>query len=197
MKVGFVFECQNQGSDEQVYTYIAKQLCDGLEILPENISSLGNKPTVMNESATDVKIMLANGCEYVFIIWDRMPKWGGTGKCEDHIATLTAHLATEKIDMTKIIVCCIDDMLESWMIADGRGVTNYFQSISHQSPKFPDHSTKAEQVAPKDRLKKHNGRYNESVDNIGIVKALPDFTRAIKWNASFGNFANAVNRICP
>src|SRR5687768_13714354 len=120
MKAGFVFECQNQGSDEQVYTYIAKLLCTTLEILPENISSLGNKVAVINESAVDVKIMLDNGCDYVFIMWDRMPKWGGTGRCEDHIATLTAHLTTENIDMTKVIMCCIDDMLESWLIADGR-----------------------------------------------------------------------------
>ena len=196
MKVGFVFECQDQGSDEQVYTYIAKKLCDAFEILPENISSLGSKVAVMNESAVDVKVMLDGGCDFVFIVWDRMPKWGGTGKCEDHVATLTAHLATEHIDMTKIIMCCIDDMLESWMIADGRGVTNYFKAFDNRSPVFPDHKTKAEQVAPKERLKKHNGRYNESVDNIGIVKSLPDLNRATGWNTSLGNFVNAVNQIC-
>lgn len=196
MKVGFVFECQDQGSDEQVYTYIAKKLCASFVILPENISSLGSKDAVMKESAMDVKVMLAGGCDFVFIVWDRMPKWGGTGKCEDHVAILTAHLATQHIDMTRIIMCCIDDMLESWMIADGRGVTNYFLSIRHQSPKFPDHARKAEQVSPKDRLKKYNSRYNESVDNIGIVKALPDFKRAIKRNTSFWFFANEVSRLC-
>ena len=47
MKVGFVFECQPQGSDEQVYTYVAKKLCVKFEILPENISSLGDKKTVL------------------------------------------------------------------------------------------------------------------------------------------------------
>lgn len=195
-KVGFVFECQDQGSDEQVYTYIVNELCKTLEILPENISSLGSKAAVMNESAVDVKLMLDSGCDYVFIIWDRMPKWGGTGKCEDHTASLTAHLATEQIDMNKIIMCCIDDMQESWMIADGRGVTNYFKKFDNRSPVFPDHSSKAEQVAPKERLKKYNGRYNESVDNIGIVKALPDFSRAANWNDSFRLFTEAVRRIC-
>ena len=88
-------------------------------------------------------------------------------------------------------------MLESWMIADGRGVTTYFQTINHQSPTFNDNKTSQEQTSPKDRLKKYNGRYNESVDNIGIVKALPDFTRAARWNDSFGHFKQSVEAICP
>lgn len=41
MKVGFVFECQDQGPDELVYTYVAKDLCQQFEILQENISPLG------------------------------------------------------------------------------------------------------------------------------------------------------------
>ncbi|NBP68863.1 MAG: hypothetical protein EBR30_08920 [Cytophagia bacterium] len=197
MKVGFVFECQPKGSDEQVYTYVAKQLCNGLDIRPENISCMGNKKTLIEESATDVAVMLANGCEYVFIIWDRIPKWGGSGVCADHQAELTANLQWENVNLAQIIFCCIDEMLESWLIADGRGVTNYFQAINHLSPKFNDHSTRAEQTSPKDRLTRYNGRYNESVHNIGIVKALPDFSRAARWNSSFKHFVDNINQICP
>jgi hypothetical protein len=80
MKVGFIFECQPQGADEQVYTYVAKSICEKLQIDNTNISSLGNKPAVINESALHVDAMLQNGCEAIFIVWDRMPKWGGTGK---------------------------------------------------------------------------------------------------------------------
>lgn len=74
MKVGFVFECQDQGPDEVVYTYIAKELCRHFEILQENISPLGNKHAVINDSTMDVETMFANKCDYVFIMWDRMPK---------------------------------------------------------------------------------------------------------------------------
>ena len=110
----------------------------------------------------------------------------------------TAYQFTNReCNLTKIIYCCIDEMLESWMIADGRGVTTYFQTINHQSPTFNDNKTSQEQTSPKDRLKKYNGRYNESVDNIGIVKALPDFTRAARWNDSFGHFKQSVEAICP
>jgi hypothetical protein len=197
MKVGFVFECQPKGSDEQVYTYVAKQLCGQFNILSENISSMGNKKTLIEESAGDVAVMFANGCEFVFIVWDRIPKWGGSGVCAQHRAQLTANLEKENIDLTKIIYCCIDEMQESWMIADGRGVTNYFRNISHLSSTFGDNKTMAEQTSPKQRLKKYNGRYNESVDNIGIVKALPDFARTARWNDSFGHFKQSVEAICP
>lgn len=196
MRVGFVFECQPQGSDEQVYTYVAGKLCDRLEIAQGDISSLGNKRNVMEEGAMHAAVMIDNGCDYVFIVWDRMPAWGGTGRCADHIGEITANLYEEGVDMDRIVLCCIDEMLESWLIADGRGVTNYFQAINHQSPRFPNHRRRADQADPKNRLTRYNGRYNESVDNIGIVKALPDFGRAARYNRSFGEFVAAVERIC-
>jgi hypothetical protein len=191
MKVGFVFECQDQGPDELLYTQVAKDLCNNFEISQENISPLGNKHAVINDSVLDVQTMFKNGCQYVFIVWDRMPKWKlGTGKCADDKATLTDNLAAAGIDMTKVIMCCIDEMLESWLIADGRGVTNYFQSLNHLSPKFDDHKTKAEQTAPKQRLESYNG-------SLGILNGLnKDYSRAAKWNDSFGEYVNAVQQIC-
>ena len=197
MKVGFVFECQPKGSDEQVYTYVAKQLCIGLDIQPENISSMGNKKRLIEESATDVAVMLGSGCQYVFIVWDRIPKWGGSGVCADHQAELTTNLQKEKVNLDQIIFCCIDEMLESWLIADGRGVTDYFKKFDNRSPVFQDNKTRQTQAAPKNKIMKHNGRYNETVDNIGIVKALPDFNRATQWNGSFKQFVENVVRICP
>lgn len=197
MKVGFVFECQPKGSDEQVYTYVAKLLCKGLNILPENISAMGDKKALIEESATDVAIMLDNGCEYVFIIWDRLPKWGGSGVCAEHQAELTANLQGENIDLTKIIFCCINEMLESWLIADGRGVTNYFKGFDNRSPVFPDHKSVPEQTSAKLKITRHNGRYNETVDNIGILKALPDLDRVVQRNDSFRHFKESVEQICP
>lgn len=197
MKVGFVFECQAQGPDELLYTKVAKDLCNSFEISQENISPLGSKRAVIYESTLDVQTLFANGCEFVFIVWDRMPKWGGAGRCEEDRATLTANLTNVGINMAKIVMCCIDEMLESWLIADGRGVTNYFQRLNHQSPKFPDHKNKASQTAPKQRLESYNGRYNEYKDNLGILNGLnKDYSRAANWNASFGEYVNAVQRIC-
>lgn len=197
MKVGFVFECQPKGSDEQVYTYVAKQLCNGLDIRPENISCKGDKKLLIEESASEVATMLDSGCQFVFIIWDRMPKWGGSGRCADHQAELSANLQKENINLAQIIFCCIDEMQESWLIADGRGVTAYFKGFDPRSPVFPDYKSVSEQTSAKLKITRHNGRYNETVDNIGIVKALPDFTRAAQRNASFKHFVDNVTQICP
>lgn len=199
MKVGFVFECQDQGPDELLYTQVAKDLCPAFEISQENISPLGNKHAVINDSALDVATMIENGCEYVFIIWDRMPKWKlGTGKCSDDITTLTEKLVASGIDIEKVFMCCIDEMLESWLIADGRGVTNYFKGIDSRSRKFTDHKSKQEQSAPKQRLEAYNGKYNEYKDNLGILKGLnKEYGRAAKWNDSFGKFVNDIQSICP
>lgn len=199
MKVGFVFECQNQGPDELLYTQVAKDLCPVFEISQENISPLGNKHAVINDSALDVAIMIENGCEYVFIIWDRMPKWKlGTGKCGDDLATLTEKLKAAGIDISKIFMCCIDEMLESWLIADGRGVTNYFKNFDARSPEFPNHKKRSEQTSPKERIMQYNKRYNEYKDNLGILNCLnKDYSRAARWNDSFGRFVNDIQTICP
>lgn len=197
MKAGFIFECQKGGPDEQIYIQVALDICSSLNILPENISTLGSKRAVFNDCAEDVKVMLDSGCNYVFIIWDRMPKWGGVGDCEAEKQELTQHLTSVGIDISKVILCCIDEMLESWLIADGRGVTNYFKKFDSRSRKFRDHKKQAEQSSPKERLKLFNARYNEYNDNFGILMELKkDYSRAAKWNASFGHFVSAIEQIC-
>ena len=56
------------GADEQVYTYIAKTLCNALNILSENISSMGNKRALIEESAADVKLSVKINLQMTFII---------------------------------------------------------------------------------------------------------------------------------
>ena len=202
MKVGFILECTPQGPDAAIYTYLAKHFCNDLEILkPETLSS---KAGVMEQGAEVAKTLLDTGCDYVFIIWDRMPKWGGTGRCEDHIATLENSLQQVGADRTKIFLCCISDMLESWLIADGRGIDAWIASkTNHAMPGFGDHKTAAEQTNPKDRIKnylrEHFGKwkYNDFENNFDILKHIPEFSRVANWNDSFRFFKERVEAICP
>ena len=200
MKAGFILECQPKGPDADIYPYLAKQFCPGMEV--EKPETLGNKNNVMNDGPLVAKTLLETGCDHVFIIWDRMPKWGGTGKCEDHISELEEGLTRLEVDKTKVVMCCISEMLESWLIADGRGVDNWLATKTDRKIKgFGDHTEK-EQTGPKDRIKKHlrehygKWTYNDYQDNFAIVKHLPDFERAAKWNKSFGDFKGHVERIC-
>ena len=40
-------------------------------------------------------------------------------------------------------------------------------------------------------------KYNDYEDNLDILKQLPNFNKAIKWNPSFAEFAENINQICP
>ncbi|HNR19082.1 MAG TPA: hypothetical protein PKN75_08595 [Bacteroidia bacterium] len=198
MKVGFVTEGAKGSPDAKIYPYVAKKFCPQLEVVGS--FPLGQKSTVINSSSEEIQKLFELGCEYVFVMWDRMPKWtGGTGKCEDDKQTLLKNLTANNIDVAKIKMGCIDEMTESWMVADGRGVTDYFRNkISTQVPKFEDNKKIAEQAGAQNRIKKHVGasKYIPYNDNFGIVKALPDFDMAARWNKSFADFKNDVSQIC-
>jgi hypothetical protein len=201
MKIGFILECQPKGPDADIYPYLANVFCPGLEL--EKPETLVNKANVMNDGPEVAKILLESGCDYVFIIWDRMPKWGGTGRCEDHITTVEAGLTELKVDRTKIVLCCISEMLESWLIADGRGINNWLAAKTNRDiRKFDDHATEAEQTAPKERIKRYLGehfpkwKYNDYQDNFAIVKQFPDFERAARRNNSFAHFKENIERVC-
>jgi len=196
MKVGFVLECSTKGPDADIYPYLANKFCPNLEIIkPE---TLVNKQRLMNEGPLVAQTLIEDGCDYVFIIWDRIPRWGGTGRCEEHMATLEQGLAQLEINRTKVILCCISDMLESWMIVNGQFITNYFQQFSTKPlQSFGDNKTSAFQAEPKNRIKKYNGKYNDYTDNFKIVKLIDDFSMHARWNDSFRFFKENIERICP
>jgi len=196
MKIGFVLECSPQGPDAAIYPYLANFFCETIEVAkPETLT---NKQNLISEAPEVAHTLLANGCDYVFIIWDRMPKWGGRGKCEDDILALEKGLMQFEINRRQVFLCCISDMLESWMIVDGRYITQYFQRFStRQIPPFKDNKEKSSQSDPKNKIKKYNGKYNDFIDNFKIVKIIDDFSMHARWNESFNFFKESIESICP
>lgn len=191
VRAGMVLECTPQGPDALIYPYVLRALCPGMEV--EKPETMTNKKRLIEEGPRAAKLLFGTGCDVVFIIWDRMPKWGGIGKCAETEALLEAGLQALEVDLGRVVMCCIDEELESWMVADGRGVTAYFQAKTvHPLEKFKD----AGPEKAKDRIGKYWAKYKEFVDDFGIVKAMPDFDRAAKGNASFGRYCAAVRRWC-
>ncbi len=195
MKIGFILECSPKGPDADIYPYLAGKFCDKLTIAkPE---TLVNKKNVMNEGPLVAKTLLDSGCDYVFIIWDRLPKWGGTGNCDDHTAEIHKGLSIQGVDIGRVFCCCIKDMLESWMIGDGAVITRYFQSFTnHKQDSFPDYKSAAEQAKPEEKLSRYNNRYNKFTDNFAIVKTITDFKKLAQRNESFKHFKESVEAIC-
>ena len=202
MKVGFIVECTLGGPDAKIYPYVAKQLCDALVI--EKPETLKDKKSLLQEAPLVAQTLFENGCDTVFIIWDKKPRWGIGGNCETDKETLAKELASLEVDTTKVFLCCIDELLESWLIADGDGVTNWINSKTpHKIRAFDDHKTKQEQSSPKEKisayLKSNYGKwkYNDFIDDFGILQHLPNYNKSAKLNPSFGEFVNFVNQICP
>lgn len=196
MKVGFVLECSIKGPDASIYPYLAKKFCPTIEIAkPE---TMGNKQILEQEGPLVAKTLLEDGCDFVFIVWDRMPKWGGSGSCEAHKEAINAGLDGLDVDKGKIFLCCIKDMLESWMLGDGQTITAYFQQYSptHVLGSFPDYKSEIDQSKPEEKLSRYNGRYNKFTDNFEIVKRITDFNKIAKRNNSFAFFKESVEKIC-
>jgi len=196
MKIGMILECSPKGPDAKIYPYLAQKFCPALEI--EEPETLINKANVMNDAPLVAQTLLESGCDYVFIIWDRMPKWGGSGNCADHSAQVTKGLDALKVDRGRIVLCCIKDMLESWMLGDGSAITKYFQSYTtHPLPAFPDYKSAVEQSKPEEKLSRYNGRYNKFSDNLKIVELIADFNKIAARNDSFKHFKESIEAICP
>lgn len=203
MKVGFILECRPGGPDASVYKYVAEKLCPSLVI--EKPQTMVNKPRLMEEGPVVAQTLLESGCEYVFIIWDKKPRWDDPlGNCYTDREALTHSLTLLEVDITKVFLCCIDQMLESWLIADSRGFMSWIRSkTTHALPGIGDHKTSAKQASPKDRITNYlenhynKWKYNDYQDNIEIVKRLPDFDRAARWNDSFRFLKESIEEICP
>ena len=197
MKIGFILECSTKGPDADIYPYLAKVFCQKIE-LESPATTFTNKKNLLLEGASAVEILFKAKCDYVFIIWDRLPKFvGGSGKCADDFTSMEKALDNLKLDKTKVIMCCITDMLESWMIADGSVITDYFkQFTNHKLDKFPDYKSETEQMKPEEKLSRYNNKYNKYTDNFKIVKTIKDFNKIAKRNNSFKHFKDSIEGIC-
>lgn len=197
-----ILECTLEGPDVAVYTYVAKKLCPNLQI--EKPITKGDKKTLLKEASLEAKTLLDTGCDHVFIIWDRIPRWGVPGNCINDKSELIKSLQSLNVDLGSIILCCIDEMMESWIIADSRGFMSWIRSKTHHVlPEIGDHKSRAKQTSPKERIRKYlkdnynKLKYSDYEDNIEIVNRLPDLNRAANWNSSFRFFKESIETICP
>ena len=154
------------------------------------------------EAGLHAVALLQAGCQRVLIVWDRMPKWGGDGKCETDRIDITKSLQAAQVNMELVQLFCIDEEMESWLYADGRWVQQYYQSkTTHKLNAFGDNDTREKQRSPKNRLKSWlRGNKMREPDEFNdppkIVRLITDFSRAASWNPTFGEYVNAIKGLC-
>ena len=120
MKIGFIFECGPEGADKQVCEYLACEIRP--EITPVS-RTLDNKPRLLQDCGLVAAKLLEDGCERVLIVWDLRPAWPGKKACRkvERDAVL-ASLAKAGIADKPVFLVCIEQELESWLLADEQNI---------------------------------------------------------------------------
>jgi hypothetical protein len=195
MKIGYVFECGPDGGDIKVLKHLASLIIPNAEF---NYEALSVKTTLLNECGKAAKRLLALGCEKVFIIWDLHPAWkadkGRPCRHEDKEimkVSLNKFFSAKELAKFDIIPLCIEQELESWLLADGRILSDYFSRPTHKV-KIKNESNPDSIADPKAKLigyfKKHRGvKYEGTIHAEQIIKKIDNFQK-LKGSETFSRF---------
>ena len=197
MKIGMIFECGPQGADKQVCEYLASQLRPGLQILSR---TLDDKPNLLAEAGKVAALLLEDGCNCVLIIWDLRPAWPDSKHkpCRyDERQVLLHALAQAGITATHpVYLVCIEQELESWILADESSVSGFLSTATHHysvsKVRCPDRV-----ISPKAAMMNHfkqarGDRYVDRTHAYKIIsKNLPNWNR-LRRSDSFARFESKV-----
>ena len=190
MKVGMIFECADEGPDIKVCVHLAQQIRPDIAVVTD---ALGNKRNLLVECGESAANLLADGCERVLILWDLYPSFKRKqDPCRHRDKELIFDsLGEAGIDLTRVELVCVENELETWLVADYRAVRDV---IRNWKPKANIGRLKKMTQAkdPKVQLErlfeKHLGRpYQPHRDAIRIVQAIPDLRR-LRQVHSFSRF---------
>ena len=199
MKIGFIFECGPEGPDVQVCRHLVHKLDPTIEFIS---STLDNKKKLVEDCGAVAKVLL-DECEKVIVVWDLYPAWREKGmkpcRHEDRLAIFQS-LQSEKVDLDKIVLVCIQEELEAWLLADNRAVAAMLKPLKHPHPvsritKFPNPDIVSN---PKKRLTRiftqelgASRRYVDYQHAIKLAREISDFNK-IRRSDSFQRFALKV-----
>lgn len=194
-KIGMIFECGPNGPDQKVCEHLARRLVPNVYIEP---ATLDNKPKLIEGCGKVAATLLAHGCERVLIIWDLFPAWRSHNECpcrhEDREAIFRS-LIREHIDPCHVHLICIEEELETWLLADGRALSQVLSRRTH-SVTVKDRKAPESVHNPKPYLtrlfQQHLGhRYSDLIHAEQIIRALPDLNK-IRRIDTFIRFARKV-----
>ncbi len=201
MKIGYVFECGPDGADMKVFRALTLRIVKDAEFFYE---PLDVKPKLVKECGKAVKRLKKLGCEKIFIVWDLFPAWRENiekpCRHEDKEA-IKSNLATEGLSEKDVVFLCIEEELESWLLADGR-VLNSFFSKPHRKVDKINNEKKPDKIKnPKGRLIKyfteHTGsKYQDIIHAEQIIKGLENFQK-IKNSETFCRFHLKICGVNP
>lgn len=192
MTIGFVFECGPQGADKQVCEYLASQIKSGEGFVSR---TLDNKLNLLEGAAPVVKQLLAQGCTRVLVVWDLRPAWPNKKdkpcRAKERQILLDA-LATHGLQGEPVFLVCVEQELESWVIASDHAISNYLSTPAHpykaKRIRRPDQEKNPKSVMMRHFTDARGWRYEDRVHAIKVLQAAPlDFER-LGRSESFSRF---------
>jgi hypothetical protein len=192
VKIGLIFECGPQGADKQVCEYLAGKLRPQATL---ESRTLDNKANLLASAGVVAATMLADGCERVLIVWDLRPAWpekrNKPCRRNERLALLDS-LAQAGVAGKPVFLICIEQELESWILADETKISAYLSTEAH-AYKAPRTAKPDRVPQPKAKLMNHfkaarNWRYEDRVHAIKIVREGEPDWRKLRRSDSFARF---------
>lgn len=196
MKIGFVFECGPQGADKQVCEHLARELCPEAQILSR---TLDNKANLLREAGKVAAALLADGCDRVLIIWDLRPAWPDKKKkpCrKEECDALRESLQQAGIAQQPVFLVCIEQELESWLLADEKKISAYLSTDSHAYKakicKKPDRVANPKSVMMNHFREARGWSYDDRVHALKVLRAAETDLNKLRRSLSFQRFESKL-----
>ena len=200
MKIGFVFECGPKGADEQVCEYLATLIRPG--VVPVS-RTLDNKANLIKDAGRVAAKLLADGCERVLIVWDLRPAWPDkqTKPCrhDERMALLKA-LEDAGIASGPVFLVCVEQELESWLLADEARLSAYLSTLEHPfvvpRVRRPDREKNPKALMMNYFRAARGWRYEDRTHAIQILRLTGLDMKKLKRSASFARFESKLIEDC-
>jgi len=191
--IGMVFECGPQGADKLVCEYLANQIRPGVVVRSKTLDS---KVNLLRDAGKVAAQLLKDGCACVMIIWDLRPAWPDKTDrpCRhDERQAVLARLAAAGVPLNApVALICIEQELESWLLANERAISAYLSTAAHayDAPKVkrPDAVTQPKSAMIQHFKQARGWVYDDKVDAVRVLKAGDLDLPRMRRSASFARF---------
>jgi len=199
MKIGFIFECGPEGADKQVCEYLAREIRP--EVTPVS-RTLDNKPRLLQDCGLVAAKLLKEGCERVLIVWDLRPAWPGKKSCrKTERDAVLASLAKAGIAGKPVFLICVEQELESWLLADEKKISAYLSTDAHSyaapQVKKPDRVSNPKSVMMNHFKAAKGWRYEDRTHAIKVLKSAETNLRRLRRSPTFARFESKLLAVLP
>lgn len=198
-KVGFIFECGPKGADMLVCEYLASQIRVDITQVSR---TLDNKKDLLRDAGTVAAALFADGCDRVLIVWDLRPAWPDRKhKPCRRVERMAIMEAVAKAGVTDrpVFLVCIEQELESWLLADETKIAEYLSTAAHPYKvgriSSPDREKNPKAVMINHFKSARGWRYEDRTHAIKVMKAADTDFNKLRRSPSFVRFEEKL-QIC-